>query len=205
MTSVRGFLGALFLGLLFSASAARASDIVSVHFDGVSGNQFEGQFTYQYYADINNGQIQTVACDDYFHQTNIGDTFDANRTYLSTQDVSNTRFQNLTLYQEVAWLYAQFAATSSDQWGYINYAIWEMTSPSLQDPNVAEQLQISQWIADAQANYLNQPADWQSLVILTPINAPDQELIYNVTPEPGTMLLLGSGLVGLWSQRKRIL
>lgn len=203
MTSVHKLFGVLILGLLF-ASPALASDIVSVHFDGVSGNITAGQFTYQFYADINNGPQMVVACDDYFHETTVGDTYDAYRTYLVNGDVSNTRFQNFQVYQEIAWLYDQFGQAASNQWGFINWAIWETTTPGLQDPNAAEQAQISAWIADAQVNYLLGPQAWKNLVILTPVNAPDQELIYTVTPEPGTMLLLGSGIVGLWSQRKRI-
>jgi hypothetical protein len=201
MTSVRKVCGVLFLGLLFTASAAMA-DIVTVHFDGLSGNQLGGQFTYEYYLDINGGSVITVACNDYDHHTNNGDSWDAYRTYLSSGDVSLTRFQDFTKYQEAAWLFSQFTPENQAQWGEINWAIWEIFKPGLNEG--AEQPMIDQWILDAEQNYLNGPAPWPYLVILTPVNAPDQEMIFLATPEPGTMLLLGSGILGLWSQRKRI-
>ena len=48
--------------------------------------------------------------------------------------------------------------------------------------------------------------DFSQVMILTPTHAHcdggDQEFLY-LTPEPGTLMLIGSGLIGLFSQRKR--
>lgn len=201
MTSVRKFAGVLFLGLLFTASAAMA-DIVNVTFDGVSGNQLGGQFTYQYYLDINGGPWIAVACDDYADRSNPGDNYNAYRTYLSSGNISNTKYPNdFVQYQEAAWLFGQFTPANQAQWGDISWAIWEFFTPGLNEGS--DQPIIDQWMQQASQNYLNAPY-WTDLVILTPINAPDQEMIYLGTPEPGTLLLLGSSIVGLWSQRKRL-
>jgi hypothetical protein len=206
MTSVRKFLGVLVLGLLFAAPAAIAADIVTFHLDSVSGNQLGGYFVYPYYADINGGPISPVICDDFYGREQPGDSWPAYRTYLSSMDVSNTKFQNFQLYQELAWLANQALQTNDPlQQGEINWALWEMTSPGLVENDPSVQLGIANWISQADIHYLDGPIPaWTELVIYTPVNKVDQEIIAIANPEPGTILLLGSGIVGLWSQRKRI-
>lgn len=206
MTSVRRIAGVLLLGLLFTAPVF-AANIVDFRFDGTAGNSLGGYLVYEYYADINNGPVQTVMCDDFYGKSDAGVTWPAYQTYLSTGDVTNTKFQDFTLYQEVAWLYLQAASMQDPvQQGEINWAIWEMTSPGLSfvwDPSV--QLAIASWESAAITNYLNGPTPaWQQVVIYTPLDRNRQEMIgLAATPEPGTMLLLGTSMVGLWSQRKR--
>jgi len=206
MTSVRKLLGVLCVGLVFAAPAAIAADIVTFHLDSVSGNQLGGYFVYPYYADINGGPVVAVACDDFYGREQVGDSWPAYQTYLVNMDVSNTKFQNLLLYQEMAWLANQALLTNDPtQQGEINWAMWEMGTPGLLENDPSIQADIANWIALAEANYLNGPIPaWQQLVIYTPLDKANQEMIEIVTPEPGTMLLLGSGIIGLWSQRKRI-
>jgi hypothetical protein len=214
MTSVRKVAGVLVLGLLFCASVAMAADIVSFHFINTGGNTLGGVPVYPYYASVNNGPEITVTCDDFYHLSNPGDTWDAYRTFLVGGDISHTRFAGLpnafTTYQQIAWLAAQEPLVDRATEGTINWAIWELTSPGLQftDPNPpGEQQQIDNWIQAAEKNYLNNPAPWENLTIYTPVDAPDQEMIEIevASPEPSTMLLLGTSIVGLWSQRKRLL
>jgi hypothetical protein len=206
MISVRNLLGVLCLGLLFTAPAAMAADIVTFHLDSVSGNQLGGYFVYPYYADINGGPIAPVICDDFYGREQPGDTWPAYRTYLSSMDVSNTKFQNFQLYQVMAWLARQAQQTADPlQEGEINWAEWELSSPGLKENDPGVQLGIATWIADAEANYLNGPNPaWKSAIIYTPVDHTNQEMIQIVTPEPGTMLLLGTGIIGLWSRRRRI-
>jgi hypothetical protein len=182
-----------------------ASDIVSLHFTGTDGNNLGGYPVYPYFAQIN-GVDATVACDDFVHQSKPGDAWDAYRTYLSSNDISKTRFQNMQLYQEAAFLLGTYAAGDQLTQGEMNWAIWEMMDPGLQYSwDAGIQQTIDSMILNAQQNYQNGPAYWQELIIYTPVSSLDQEMIaLAATPEPGTMLLLSSGIVGLWSQRKRI-
>lgn len=218
MTSVRKLLGVLFLGLLFTASAALASDIVQFKLTGASGYTLPqtDQQVYPYTALINGVDVVTVACDDYYHDVGIGYSWQAYRTYLSLGDVSNTRFGNtpdgLTLYKELGYLANKLAvAPTQFERAEINWAMWELTSNAINQPltygfDAGIQSDIQAFVNDAQANYNNGPVpEWMDIVIYTPVDSSGQETIEVVTPEPGTMLLLGSSIVGLWSQRKRIL
>jgi hypothetical protein len=206
MTSVRKLVGVLCLGLFLAAPAALSADIVTFHMDSVSGNQLGGYLVYPYYADVNGGPISPVICDDFYGREQVGDTWPAYRTYLASMDVSNTKFQNLQLYQEMAWLANQALLTSDPlQQGEINWALWEMTSPGLKFNDPGTQLAIENWIAEALANYLNGPnPPWEQAIIYTPVDHVNQEMIQIAAPEPGTAILFGSGIIGLWSQRKRI-
>lgn len=206
MTSVRKIVGVLLLGLLFSVPAAFASDIVTVHYDGAGGNSLGGYLVYPYHVDINGGPIITVSCDDFYGKINDGDTWSAYRTALSSGDLSNTRFHDPVLYAEMRYLAYQYTQTQDPvTWGEINWAIWEMAAPGLQygwDPSI--QQDINNLIATAEQNYAAVPS-WVDLIIYTPTNMPhQQEIIEVATPEPGTMMLLGTGIMGLWAQRKRI-
>jgi hypothetical protein len=218
MTLVRRPSFLLFLGLLLTASAVMASDIVTLQLTGTSGYTLPqtDEQVYPYTALLNGVDTITIGCDDFYHNSSVLDPpWDAYRTYLSSMDVSNTRFGNVAngfqLYQEIGYLAAKFSAVSQLQQAEINWAIWEMTSDAIGknlsysfDPNLQNAIQA--YINDAIANYSNGPAPaWMDLVIYTPVNSPDQEMIEVVTPEPTTMLLLGSGIAGLWSQRRRIL
>jgi hypothetical protein len=207
MTSVRKLLAVLFGALLLSASAAFAADVVTLHYDGAGNNSLGGYLVYPYYVDVNGGPIITVACDDFYKEINDGDTWTAYRTYLSSGDVSNTRLQDLVMYAEIRYLAYQFTTTNDPVlWGELNWAIWELSAPGLQfvwDAGI--QTDIANLITTAEQNYAAVPS-WVDLIIYTPTsNFPlQQEVIEVATPEPGSILLLGSGLVGLWSQRKRI-
>jgi PEP-CTERM motif len=168
-----------------------------------------------------------VMCDDYLHGGDPDFDWLANETILGTKDLSLTRFgsQNgaLTLYDEAGWLLLQTRQSGINQWQELNYATWNVFTPSAPCDAGCEV-----WLAAAEnaASKGFPNTDFNLVGILTPVhdqqgNDPNgpQEFLYLVggvpdcslcapsphdaVPEPGTFLMIGTGAAVLW-RRKRM-
>ena len=149
-----------------------------------------------------NGSKVTLFCVDPDHEVNYGDSWTANISYAGGS-VANTYLKNATTYGELAWLVTQLAGSSSAaQEQVIQGAIWQLADPSLTFPGASSTFLalVAQWESNAANNALTSGYE-----ILTDVNGKEQEFVV-LTPEPATLLLFGSGLLGLgaWGRRKLI-
>ena len=200
----------LVVGLLMAVSYAYAGT-VTVNFIGFSGGGW--QAGYPYYANINGGDQINVMCDDWVHGGEPGQHWQANVTNLGSGDLTYLRFNLLpdadTLYKEAGWLLIETQVAPQGDWVDMNYAVWHIF-----DPNSPLSTYAQYWLNQAayQANLGFPGVDFTQVEILTPTdqynndpNAP-QELLTLVpggnTPEPGTLILVGTGLLGVWGRRK---
>ena len=168
------------------------------------------------------GKAIDVWCVDFLNHVAVGNQYQVNITSLGgTPDLSNTRFGSLSnqpdIYRQTAWLASQFALQPTSNWGFIHAAIWSLTSPG--SPNVTGASNISNvnyWLGQAASNYNHYKYDnayvlsdvaIEGCALANPTGGPwngcgHQEHLYftgqlTVTPEPATMMLLATGLVGL--------
>ncbi|HVA65230.1 MAG TPA: PEP-CTERM sorting domain-containing protein [Terriglobales bacterium] len=203
---------------VFGLTALAAANTVPVTFTSTtSGLGGPGQGVYYYpYQLIVNGSSVTVACDDYADTVHLGESWLASVNTFA--DLSHTLFFNsagVGLYQQAAWLYSQFLPTPPLQDNVnaaINFAMWDLfdgSAPGFNTSNPTSTTSSKYWLNLAATQNLS-GFDFSQFVIYTPVSGwpsndgRPQEYIGEV-PEPGTVLLFMTGLLGLaglaWRRR----
>src|ERR1051326_6064473 len=158
-----------------------------------------------------NGEVVDIICDDYISETYYNEWWTANVSTLD--DVSNTKFKDLTGYEEIAWLAKQLldapdlsAATA------IQYAIWEVFEGPVPFNNLSggDLANAQNWLNQASL-FVNSPGfdvtQFNGFRIYTGIGDPTcsggpcptspatpQEFVTFV-PEAGTLEMLALGLI----------
>ena len=211
--AIQGFLLVAAAAVLCFVPSAFA-DTANMTLTGAGSNAPYGVYVGPYTATINGTPTQVI-CDDYSHDSYIGESWTANvSSFPSLSDVRFTSGNETQNYDEAAYLANILFDVSSNksEADALQYAIWYIFDPvDVQNAvgnrsffsDATDVNGVAYWLNDASAQTFT-AGEFSNILFYTPASGGNPQEFIVRTPEPGTVLLLGLGLVGVFLFKRRL-
>jgi hypothetical protein len=191
------FLLLLVVALSLSTLASANSTTVNMTFLYPGTNSSDGYYTYPYYFSINGGKATALMCDSFTNHITTGENWNANVTGLLS---GGGLFGNLTDYKAAGIIFLDVMnGKISSQVG--NWAVWNLFDPGITTDAAVLALDSNALLLAP----LAPSSEFQGLRLYTPVGGSQgdgpQEFIG--TPEPGSLMLLSTGLIGIAGMVRR--
>jgi hypothetical protein len=186
------------LAILTFATAAFAGNIVNMQYNGNSGNNYGGTATYPYNVSVN-GIPESLMCIGFNEHVTGGETWQA--TEMTIPEFGLASFSSLLKAQKVAYLFLQAKADGGSNSAINAEAWWVMEGQPTPEPDAAALAGFVFGIGNTYPTVrvyvpTTDQTGWTDGVPQTFLGS---------TPEPSTLLTLGTAFIGLAGlARKRL-